>query len=229
MNRFYVGGRLLTFLAACGAAAGAMLSLSGCAIFGVAAQALPPAQILPQYSGLQGQTVAIMVWVDRGIKIDWPDLPLDTAAGLEHKFSAAAKELPKYLKDTTFPVSALTVVRFQEDHPELEGVPITDIAAQLHVSRLIYIEVDAFQTRSDASTDLYKGSILGSVKVVEITNGKTKLAYSEDGIRAEYPHESPEEGVLDAGDDKIYTGTLDAFTTELADRFLPHDEDKDKD
>jgi hypothetical protein len=227
MNRFRVGCRLLTFLATCGAAVGAIYSMSGCAALGVAAQALPPAQIKPQYTGLLGQSVAIMVWADRGVKIDWPDLPLDTGAGLEHKLKAGQKDLPKYLKDTTFPISALTVVRYQEDHPEWEGVPVADIASQLHVSRLIYIEVDAFQTRSDASTDLYKGSILGSVKVVEVANGKGKVAYSEDGVRAEYPQDSPEEGVLNAGDDKIYTGTLDAFTTELVDRFLPHDEKKD--
>jgi hypothetical protein len=228
MNQTSVGCRLLTCVALCGAVAGAILSLSGCAALGVAAQALPPASILPQYNkGLLGQSVAIMVWAEPGIKIDWPDLPLDTAAGLEHKLMAARKELPKYLKDTTFPVPALTVVRYQEDHPEWEGVPVADIASQLRVSRLIYIEVNAFQTRSDASTDLYKGTILGSVKVVEIANGKGKIAYSEDGIRAEYPHDSPEEGVLNAGDDKIYTGTLDAFTTELVDRFLPHDEKKD--
>jgi hypothetical protein len=226
MNHFRDGCRLLTFFVSLGAAVGAVLSMSGCAALGVAAEALPPPSILPQYKGLQGQSVAIMVWAEQGIKIDWPDLPLDTAAGLEHKFMAGQKDLPKYLKDTTFPVPALTVVRYQEDHPEWEGVPVEDIAAQLHVSRLIYIEVEAFQTRSDASTDLYKGSILGSVKVVEVANGKGKVAYTEDGIRAEYPHESPEEGVLDAGDDKIYTGTLDAFTTELIHRFLPHDEEK---
>ncbi|HEX4125183.1 MAG TPA: hypothetical protein VHY37_10695 [Tepidisphaeraceae bacterium] len=227
MNHSSVGYRLLMFLATCGAAAGAMYSLSGCAALGVAAQALPPAQIIPQYKGLQGQSVAIMVWADRDVRDSWPDLPLDTNAGLEHKLKAGQKDLPKYLKDTTFPISALSMVRAQEDHPEWDGVPITDIAGQFHVTRLIYVEVDEFQTRASDSTDLYKGSIVGSVKVIEIKDGKTKVAYTEDNIQAVYPKGSLEEGVLDAGDDKIYTGTLDAFTTQLVQRFLPHDEQKD--
>jgi hypothetical protein len=228
MNRPSLGGRLMTLLVLFGVTAGAMLSLSGCAAFGVIAQTLPPPQVLPQYhTGLLGQSVAVMVWVDRGIKIDWPDLSLDTAAGLENKLKAGQKDLPKYLLGTTFPTPAVGIVRLQEDHPEWDGVPITDIATQLHVTRLIYVEVDAFQTRVDSSPDLYKGTILGSLKVIEIApDGKAKIGYSEDGIRASYPPDSPEDGVLNAGDDKIYTGTLDAFTTELVHRFLPYEQEK---
>jgi hypothetical protein len=227
MNPPLISRRLLLASVVGAAAIGAMLTVTGCEIFGIAAQAMPPASILPQYTDLKGQSVAIMVWADRGVKDNWSDLQLDTAAGLEHKLKAGQPHYDKYLKDTTFPISALSVVRDQEDHPEWDGVPITDIAPELHVTRLIYIEVNAFQTRASDSTDLYKGQISGSVKVIDIKDGKAKVAYSEDGISAKYPPDSPEEGVLNAGDDKMYTGTLDAFTTELVQRFLPHDEKKD--
>lgn len=116
------------------------------------------------------------------------------------------------------------MVRYQEDHPEMEADAISDVAVKLGVARLVYIEVNGFQTRSDLSADLFRGSISGSVKVLEISGGKAKVAYEEDDIKSIYPPKSPEEGLPTSNDDKIYSGTVDAFTSEVATRFVPHPE-----
>ena len=53
-------------------------------------------------------------------------------------------------------------MRYQLDHPEVDTMPIGDIAPRLGVSRLIYIEVERFSTRADASISLFRGSIMAT-------------------------------------------------------------------
>jgi hypothetical protein len=209
----------------------AILSLAGCNILGpiggVIGQAIPE-KVAPEYAGLANQRIAIMVWAEPGIRTDFPYLQVDLAAGFQEKLKqlqTASK--PKELEGATFPIRADTMARYQEDHPELEAMTITDLAMKFNtdaksdkVDRLIYVEVTDFATRSEASLELYKGSIAGSVKVIEFKDGNAKVAYiSQDDIKANFPKDSPKEGLPDGTDAKIYGGTLDAFTTELSHKF----------
>jgi hypothetical protein len=209
----------------------AALSLAGCNIlsaFGAVAGKAIPTHIQAAYKGLAGQTVAVMVWPERGLRIDNPYLQLDLAAGLQKKLQDIQEsDKPDELKGTKFPFRADSLVRDQQDHPEIEALPVTEIASRYNVSRLIYIEVTDFSTRSEASSELYRGSIVGNMKVIEIdANGKSKEAFSKDDIRAFYPKDSPKEGLPIGTDTKIYQGTLDAFTTELSHQVYTYEEDQ---
>src|SRR5881394_994935 len=65
------------------------LLLCGCALLGVAAYKLkPPDTIKPQYMNLVNQRVGVMVWADRGLRIDWPALQLDLGNGIDQKLHA---------------------------------------------------------------------------------------------------------------------------------------------
>jgi hypothetical protein len=224
-----------------GFAVGLLVALmsAGCNVLGpvggLIGQAVPE-KVSAEYAGLAHMKVAIMVWAESGVRTDFPYLQVDTAAGLQEKFKALQKsDNPKELEEATFPVRADTIARYQEDHPELEAMPITDLAAKFNVDakservdRLIYVEVTDFSTRSEASLELYKGNITGSVKVIDLKDGKAKVVYtSADDIKATFPKDSPKEGMPDGTDAKIYQGTLDAFTTELSHRFYTYDKDPD--
>ena len=51
--------------------------LGGCQILGVAAYKLaPPPTIQPKYMGLENQSTGVMVWADRGLRVDWPTIQL---------------------------------------------------------------------------------------------------------------------------------------------------------
>jgi hypothetical protein len=200
----------------------AALALSSCdtigAGMGVIAQAVPH-YTDAAYKGLPGQVTVVMVWVDRGIKMDNPDLQISVAAGLQDKLiNIEATENPEALKGTTFPVRAATVIRYQDDHPEIENEPLTTTAAKFDATRLIYVEVTDFQTRSEA-VELYRGSMKGNVKVVEMKNGTAKQVFAENDISVIYPKDSPTEGLPVGTDYKISQGTVDAFTDAVAKRF----------
>jgi hypothetical protein len=215
------------------AVAAILLGLGGCtvvgAISGTVGHALPN-YVAPAYSGLAGQRVAVMIWVEQGVRADFPYLALDVAAGIQERLkSLQQSDKPKELEKTTFPIRPDTIIRYQEDHPELEDAPLVQTAARLNVDRLIYLEIDSFSTRSEASIDLYRGSIdAAQLQVLEIGNGTAKSVFRENNIKVVYPKKDPTEGEPEGNDAKVYKNTLDAFTTQIAERFYTHDTNNDE-
>jgi hypothetical protein len=198
-----------------------LLLLSGCTALGVAAYKLkPPETIHPQYTNLQGQSIGVMVWADRGIRIDWPNLQVDLANAIQKKLADFKK---KELAGATYPVQPASIVRYQRDHPEIEALNVTEVAPKFGVSRLIYVELEDFATRSDMSVDLFRGQARGTVRVVEVDpSGKTNMAYENSKVAAQFPKKTPREGLPGAGDAKIYSGIVDAMATEVAHLFIPY-------
>src|SRR5215204_2451493 len=82
--------------------------LSGCQILGVAAYKLkPPETVQPKYMGLENQSTGVMVWADRGLRIDWPTIQLDLANSVQKKlidFQKGKGRESKTLGGTSFPV-----------------------------------------------------------------------------------------------------------------------------
>lgn len=201
---------------------------AGCAVFGVLANAAPPPTVDAKYKGLSKQTVGVMVWTDRALAIDWPSLQLNLSQSIQTRLQqeAGKKDHPKLLEGTKL-VAAESVVRFQHDHPETETEAITDVAPRMNLSRLIYIEVEKFETRPAESVELYRGTLTGNLKVLEVTEGHAKVVYEEPNVSVSYPPKGPEEGSPGLGDAQTYEKTLDAFTTEIMNRFIPHSEERE--
>jgi hypothetical protein len=198
------------------------LIAAGCNVFGLAAQALPEPDVPAKYAGLHDHSVAVLVWVPRGLETDYPSLRLDLTTAIQSRLQQAQKTGRRELKNSTFPHTPASMVRFQEDHPELDRSPIATVAPRLGVQRLIYVELENLQTRSDQAVDLYRGSATISLRVVEVENGQVKVAYEESGLTSEYPPKAPAEGVAGAGDALIYRGTVVQLATGVAYRFYAH-------
>jgi hypothetical protein len=211
-----------------------LLTLAGCNIIGagaILADKIVPSKIEAQYKGLANQSVGIMVWCDRGIRIDYPSIQLDCATSIQNKLLAAKKGEAKELQETKFPVPTASIARYQAQYPQSQSRPITEVAPHLAnhtgITRLVYIEIEGFSTRPAPGVDLFRGSMYGSIRVVEIKDGKAHPVYEESDVHASYPKKSPEEGTPNLNDYKVYIGTLDEFTTEIAKRFFTHDDDEE--
>ena len=206
--------------------------ISGCTVLGVAAYKLkPPETIKPKYTNLVNQTVGIMVWADRGIRIDWQNLQIDVGNGIEHKLKEQTlddkgKPKAKSLIGVTYPYPPASFARYQRDHPETEAMAITDVAPRLGVSRLIYVEIEDFATRSDQTVELFRGQAKATVRVLEIADGNAKVAHTWENVQVSWPPKIPPEGIPNAGDQRIYVGTVDLFSTEIAQLFYPYQVDE---
>ena len=207
-----------------------ILSVTGCTILGALVSKVAPQQTIPaQYTSFQDQSIAIMVWADDGTMIDFPAVRADVAGSLQVKLQQAATQgKVKHLAGISFPTSPATVVRFQDDHADYQTTALADVAPSLGASRVIYVELERLQTRSDASVELYRGSAAATLKVVEVPadGGPAKVAYEETEVTAVFPPNAREEGSPFGNDFAIYRGTVDALTSELAKRFVPHMEDQ---
>lgn len=206
-----------------------LLALTGCQIIGVVSHAMPPATVMPKYAGFAGQTVGVMVWADRGIVLDWSSrIQRDLARSVQSKLEEeVARGKVKELRGTSFPVKPESILKFQQDHPEIEDAPITEVAAKLGVDVLVYIELEDFTTRPDGGVDLFRGTGEATVKVIEIdpATKTAKIAFEENAVTSTFPPQAPPEGMPTIGDYKTYMGTVDALGGVIALRFIPHPED----
>lgn len=194
----------------------------GCQIGAIVGRAIPQS-VHAQYSGLAGQEVAVMVWAPRAIRIDYPRLMPDIAEGIQNDLQEKARQKQKQeLKGTTFPWQPRSVIRFQKEHPELEGAPITTYAHRISgISRLIYVEISDFSTRSDAAVQLLQGSISANVKVVEIADGSSRIAYENPSVQLTFPPRRPQ-GVINVPEEVIYSGTVRGLSRQVAELFYGH-------
>jgi hypothetical protein len=198
------------------------ISLPGCMLLGVAANAIPQ-NVQAKYSGLKGQSVGIVVWCDRGIMIDWNALQLDLANNIETKLKSAGTD---EVKGIQWPYPPASYVRWLRDHPGSDSWPITEIAPRLGITRLIYVEVHEFHTRSVRELELFRGEATAALKIIETTpGGSAHVAYSEDGIHAVFPRKVPPDGLPNIGDAKTYAGTVDFLATEVVKSLITHEED----
>lgn len=219
-----------------------LLFLSGCTLLGAGAQMLPPATVQAQYKGFAGQTVGVMVWADRGMRIEWEFLQLDLANSIQSKLLDVAqpknlnkdrdpkkpiKARVKEFQGTTFPVAPRSIIRYQQDNPEIEGKPIAQVAPALGVSRLIYVEIEEFSTRPDGGVELYRGDAKVTLRVVEVNpDGTAKVAYEENEVTATFPPKTPKEGRPNIGDRRVYVGLIDELANQINTRFVPHEQEQ---
>jgi hypothetical protein len=201
-----------------------LLLAGGCSVLGAVASNIPKI-VQAEYEGLRGQKVAVMVWVDRGVRIDFPGLQLDTATLIQGDLAANTGK--NELKGTSFPWEARSVVRFQREHPELEGKPATDYATRISgITRLLYVEVDDFSTRGDETVQLRRGRMSGRVRVVELQDGAAKVVYEKQGIEVAYPEKRPE-GLLNTTEAQVYEQTLRAFAIKISQLFYDYEVERE--
>ena len=192
---------------------------AGCAAAGYIASAIPQS-VEAQYKGLAGQKVAVLIWADRGLRIDFPNLLLDTGNGMQSYLLAKTDE--KSLEKTQFPWEVRSVLRFQKDHPELEGRSINEYAHRISgITRLLFVEVSEFSTRSGTAVQLLRGGMKANIKVLEVGATSSKIVYEKQGITVSYPPKSPE-GVIDMSEAAVYGGTVNEMSLTLAKLFYPH-------
>src|SRR5262245_60106831 len=131
-----------------------LLFCSGCAAVSAFSRVVPETKP-PAYAGLAGHSVGVMVWADRGIKIDWPSVQLNLAATVQSKLRTS--EAPE-VKECRWNVQPASILKYQKDHPSVDSVPILTTAPKLGVERLIYIEIQNLSTRAPASIQLFRGN-----------------------------------------------------------------------
>src|SRR5437868_13956999 len=69
--------------------AGIALTAAGCSVVGLAANAMPEADVPAKYSGLRDHSVAVLVWTPRGLETDFPSLRIDLTTAIQARLQQA--------------------------------------------------------------------------------------------------------------------------------------------
>lgn len=213
----------LLLLFVLGAGLGLAFAGSGCTPLGVLAAKTTTVKVKPNYFGLKGQTVGVMTYCTRPLRIDHPALQLDISKAVQGKLKNAADKAEE-LKGARFPKSASpeAMYAYQQNNPGSTDT-ILEVAPHLGVTRLIYIEVDEFTLHPESVPDLFRGALNARVQVIEVADGKAKVAFDEM-VRASFPDKAPEEGLPDLGEQNTYIGTVNEFATQVLQRFVTYED-----
>ena len=118
------------------------LLMSGCGAVGWFASSMPKSEDA-KYKGLAKQRVAVMIWAERSTRIDYQTIQLDLGNTIQATLLAKADQ--DDVENIQFPYEVRSVIRFQKEHPELEGRSITEYAQRIAgITRMIYVEIGDF-------------------------------------------------------------------------------------
>ena len=191
-----------------------LFSLPGCQLAGWVVHGLTPeetaAPIQPEYQGLIGKSVAVMVAAD-----DRTVYPNAQARICQYVTSKLAIEVPGIR--VTDPKQ---IAKFVKENPDWIAIPYGDLIREMKVDRIVYISVAQYATHEQGNKELWQGTLVARVGVIEAdAKDPYKFVYASNQ-QVQYPPDQPM-GMLRANDEMIQTGMLTAFADRLGAIFRP--------
>jgi hypothetical protein len=162
-----------------------VMPLGACQLFaGIAdnAQRSGSHEVKAKYAGLRGKTFAVLVAADRSVMGENADIvPLFT------------KEITRRLTDPTNDVGAAgcvpadEVLNFQYQRPGWVAMSPSDLAKQLEVQRLVFVELHSYELTEPGNPYVWAGSASGVVSVLEADSRLPDEFAFHESIGVKYP------------------------------------------
>jgi hypothetical protein len=132
-----------------------------------------------KYRGLADHTFAVIIAADRSILADFPTI-----------VPAMTREITKMIADNAGAKGVLPadeVLRYQAQHPGWVAKPFDQIAKDLAVDRVVYIDLQDFALTDPGNVYVYNGVASGVVHVIEAQSSTPgEFAFGE-AVRVQYP------------------------------------------
>src|SRR5690606_24791478 len=137
------------------AAIACLLTLAGCA----GPVGRRKVVVAPQYTGLEGKRVAVLVSVDDLTLAQYPTFRESMTRAVS---AGVATSLPG-----TKVIDPADVEKFQRERPGWVSTPYNKLTSRLDVDRLLVIDVVDFHTREMGNAAVWKGELIAHVNVAE--------------------------------------------------------------
>jgi len=186
-----------------------LLSLTGCQMVGWLAHGLTPEEgppvIEPEYQGLIGKSVAVLVAVDE--RSTSPAVAWKICAHVSSRLASTVRDIRV--------VDSRQMIKFMKENPDWIATPHGELVREMKVDRVVHIDVAQFTTHEPGNKELWQGNLIARVGILEAdAKDPYKFAYVTDQ-QVLFPPDQPI-GMLKANDEVIQTGMLNAFTDRLA-------------
>ncbi len=164
------------------------MTMGGCAvgqlIGGMAASAEREGSktVKPKYTGLVGKNFGVIVSADRSVQADFPSLVTIVTAEMTRRIAENA--------DAAGMLPADEVLRFQSVKPGWVARPLDDLAKDLEVERLVYVDIQNFALTEPGNPYLYAGVASGTVNVIEVDSPTPSVFAFTEAVRVAFPDQT---------------------------------------
>ncbi len=135
----------------------------------------------PEYTGLEGHSFAVIVAADRVIQADDPNL-------LPELLIACSERLREYAGANGY-VPPQTVMEYMANNPRWVAMSPTDLAKDLGVERLVYVDLIDFRLHEPGNAYIWDGRASASVGVLEMdTPNPDDFIYRKEVV-VQFPNE----------------------------------------
>jgi hypothetical protein len=169
------------------------------------------------YDGLQDRTCAVIVNADYATLVEHPSVVKNITANV-------AVRIAKHVKGATV-LPPATVLTWQYKTPQWRAMPYGEVAKELGVDRLVYIDLYEYRLNPTGNSYLWDGVAGANIGIIE-TDGLApdEFVYSTNLV-SKFPDK---EGVgkESARAEDIERGLLTLFTSRTSWLFYDHIEDK---
>ncbi len=203
-----------------GACAFLMLPMSGCFIGGMVENARRDGSlkrdVQAEYDGLQGKSVAVVVSSDRAVLADFPTITNEITTRMHIRLHDAGAAGSHSNTDQ--------LLAYLYNRPGWQTRPLSELAKELKVERLIFIDLQEFRLREPGNTWLWEGVAVGSVNVVECDGpAPDDFAFSRT-VRVTFPDDQGT-GPAQVSGQVVASELLRRFCERSAWQFFKHEEE----
>lgn len=174
-------------------------------------------QVLPEYEGLQGKTIAVLVNTDMSTLYEYPQISRQIAAGISMRIQRDVPGAQVMNPDR--------VIAWQFNTAQWSGMPYADIAHQLNVDRIVYVDLYEYRLHPPGNRWLYEGVCAATVGVIERESSDPDAFAQAMNVTSTFP---PINSVTkdEAAPQQIHTALLTQFIRQTAWLFHEHVEPK---
>lgn len=169
----------------------------------------------PEYDGLQGKTFAVIIAADRAIQADFPDAVARLTITISDR-------LAQFAGGSGF-VPGQKVLEWQYNNPRWSTLPLGELAAELKVERLVYIDLIDYRLNDPGNAYLWAGLATGNVGVIEADSAIPDDFAFQSQVSVKFPDEDGV-GPAELPFAAVNTELCRRFTDRASWLFYTHDE-----
>ncbi len=180
-RRLLAAGAALAALAAAAVQSGCVL---GQLVGGMAASAqrTGTTTVTARYAGLRGKSFAVVVYADRIIQADFPEVVGDLTVTIARRLAAQDEAV-----GASGFVPGERILEYQYSNPRWVVMPWRELGEQLGVDRLIVVELQEFRLHDPGNQYTWAGVASGAVRVVELDGPAPDSPIFQETVTVRFP------------------------------------------
>jgi len=171
-------------------------------------------KVKAEFAGLPGKSVVIVVYCDRRVQYEYPNVCLSLS-------SAAASRLAGNVKNLNV-IDPRRVVKYQDGNIYWDEMDKTQLGKAFGADFVLFLSLVEYSTREPGSLNLYRGRINAQASLYQTSLPEREArVWRGQAIRVVHPEHDPT-GLLRESDRSVRDKTEAIFADKLAKKFYDH-------